>query len=115
MFDRLTVEMGWPAGPVVPVNPSEPHVNETAFPVDPSLIAGAGRGGDYGYFHIACRICGRICKMWLTVAEAWSLLLSHSPNCSPHGTRAKEGSAQRRCNRIRRQVRRASTLFLHNP
>ena len=24
MFDRLTVEMGWPAGPAVPVNPERP-------------------------------------------------------------------------------------------
>ena len=43
MFDRLTMEMGWPAGPVVPMNPSEPHVNETAFPIYPALIADAGR------------------------------------------------------------------------
>jgi hypothetical protein len=44
MFDRLTMEMGWPAGPAVPVNPSDPHVNQTAFPIDPKLIADAGRG-----------------------------------------------------------------------
>jgi hypothetical protein len=43
MFDRLTMEMGWPAGPVAPVNPSEPHVKETAFPVYPGLLADAGR------------------------------------------------------------------------
>jgi len=43
MFDRLTIEMGWPAGPVVPVNPSEPHVNVTAFPIFPGLIADAGQ------------------------------------------------------------------------
>jgi hypothetical protein len=43
IFDRLTMEMGWPAGPVVPMNPSEPHVNETAFPIYPALIADAGR------------------------------------------------------------------------
>ena len=43
MFDRLTMEMGWPAGPVVPMNPNEPHVNETAFPDYPALIADAGR------------------------------------------------------------------------
>jgi hypothetical protein len=42
MFDRLTMEMGWPAGPVVPVNPSEPHVNITSFPISPSLLADAG-------------------------------------------------------------------------
>ena len=45
MFDRLTMEMGWPAGPVAPVNPSEPHVKETAFPVYPNLVADAGRTG----------------------------------------------------------------------
>jgi hypothetical protein len=38
MFDRMTLEMGWPAGPVVPVNPGNPHVNETAFPIAPMLI-----------------------------------------------------------------------------
>jgi len=43
MFDRMTMELGWPAGPVVPVNPNGPHVNETAFPIDPSVIADAGR------------------------------------------------------------------------
>jgi hypothetical protein len=45
MFDRLTMEMGWPAGPVVPVNPSEPHVKETSIPVYPNLVADAGRTG----------------------------------------------------------------------
>src|SRR6202790_5881588 len=45
MFDRLTVEMGWPAGPVAPLNPSEPHVKETALPVYPNLVADAGRTG----------------------------------------------------------------------
>jgi hypothetical protein len=43
MFDRLTMEMGWPAGPVVPMNPSDSHVNETAFPIYPNLLADAGR------------------------------------------------------------------------
>jgi hypothetical protein len=43
MFDRMTMEMGWPAGPVVPVNPSDPHVNQTALPIYPALIADAGR------------------------------------------------------------------------
>jgi hypothetical protein len=43
IFDRLTTEMGWPAGPVVPRNPSDPHVHETAFPIYPGLIADAGR------------------------------------------------------------------------
>jgi hypothetical protein len=39
MFDRLTMEMGWPAGPVVPLNPADPHVNQTALPVYPLLEA----------------------------------------------------------------------------
>jgi hypothetical protein len=43
MFDRLTMEMGWPAGPVVPVNPSDPHVNHTALPIYPRLVVDAGR------------------------------------------------------------------------
>jgi len=43
MFDRLTMEMGWPAGPVVPVNPSDPHINQTSIPIYPRLIADAGR------------------------------------------------------------------------
>jgi len=43
MFDRMTMEMGWPAGPAVPVNPSDPHLNQTAFPIYPNLVADAGR------------------------------------------------------------------------
>lgn len=43
MFDRLTNEMGWPAGPAVPVKASDPHVNVTWFPMDPGLVAGASR------------------------------------------------------------------------
>jgi hypothetical protein len=43
MFDRMTMEMGWPAGPAPPVNPSNPHVNETAFPIYPGLTADANR------------------------------------------------------------------------
>jgi hypothetical protein len=43
MFDRLTMEMGWPAGPVAPMSPSDSHVHETAFPIYPNLIADAGR------------------------------------------------------------------------
>jgi hypothetical protein len=43
MFDHLTMEMGWPAGPVVPVNAGEPRVKETAFPLYPGLVADAGR------------------------------------------------------------------------
>ena len=42
IFDRLTMEMGWPAGPVVPMNPSDSHIHETAFPIFPRLIADAG-------------------------------------------------------------------------
>jgi hypothetical protein len=43
MFDRLTIEMGWPAGPAVPVNANDPHVNVTGFPIHPGVIADAGR------------------------------------------------------------------------
>lgn len=43
MFDRLTMELGWPAGPVVPMSPSDSHVHETAFPVHQGLIADAGQ------------------------------------------------------------------------
>jgi hypothetical protein len=43
MFDRLTMEMGWPAGPVVPTKPGDSHVHETALPIYPGLIADAGR------------------------------------------------------------------------
>jgi hypothetical protein len=42
-FDHMTAEMGWPAGPVVPMNPSDPHLHETAFPVIPALLADAGQ------------------------------------------------------------------------
>jgi hypothetical protein len=43
VFDHLTMEMGWPAGPVAPVRPGESRVNVTAFPIYPDLIADAGR------------------------------------------------------------------------
>ncbi len=43
IFDRLTSEIGWPAGPVVPMNPAGPHINQTSFPVYPGLLADAGR------------------------------------------------------------------------
>jgi hypothetical protein len=43
MFDRLTVEMGWPAGPAVPLTPGDPQLHETAFPAIPALVADAGR------------------------------------------------------------------------
>jgi hypothetical protein len=42
MFDRFTMEMGWPAGPVVPMNPNDTHVNQTAIPFPAGLIADAG-------------------------------------------------------------------------
>ncbi len=44
MFDHMTMEMGWPAGPVVPVNPGDPHVNQTAFPARSSVYAGLTGG-----------------------------------------------------------------------
>jgi len=43
IFDHLTSEMGWPRGPAVPVRPDESRIKETAFPISPNLIAGAGR------------------------------------------------------------------------
>ena len=43
MFDRLTMEMGWPAGPAVPANPADPHLNETKLTIYPGLLADAGR------------------------------------------------------------------------
>jgi hypothetical protein len=43
VFDHLTLEMGWPGGPVVPVKPGEPRVKVTMFPVIPGMIADAGR------------------------------------------------------------------------
>ena len=43
MFDRLTTELGWPGGPIVPVKPGEPRVKVTAFPISPAMIADAGR------------------------------------------------------------------------
>ncbi|MBZ5697592.1 MAG: hypothetical protein LAN18_03500 [Acidobacteriia bacterium] len=43
IFDHLTSEMGWPRGPAMPVRPDESRIKETAFPISPNLIAGAGR------------------------------------------------------------------------
>ena len=43
VFDHLTLEMGWPGGPVVPVKPGEPQVKVTMFPVIPGVIADVGR------------------------------------------------------------------------
>jgi hypothetical protein len=42
-FDHLTLEMGWPAGPAVPVKPSEPHVKVTSIQIFPDSVGGAGR------------------------------------------------------------------------
>lgn len=42
MFDRLTMEMGWSAGPAIPSTPGDPHVNETMLRLNPAAIAGAG-------------------------------------------------------------------------
>ena len=42
MFDRLTMEMGWPAGPVEPVKAGDAHVNVTMLPAFPGMIAGVG-------------------------------------------------------------------------
>jgi hypothetical protein len=42
VFDRFTMEMGWPAGPVVPVNPNDTHVNQAAISFPAGLIADAG-------------------------------------------------------------------------
>jgi hypothetical protein len=43
MFDRLTMEMGWPAGPAVPIKPGDSHAHEIVLPIYPGLIADAGR------------------------------------------------------------------------
>ena len=43
VFDRLTMQMGWPRGPVAPVIPGESRVKVTASPLFPNLIADAGR------------------------------------------------------------------------
>jgi hypothetical protein len=36
------MEMGWPAGPVVPINPNDTHVNQAAIAFPAGLIADAG-------------------------------------------------------------------------
>jgi hypothetical protein len=41
MFDHLTMEIGWPSGPAVPMKPDESRVKVTAIPIAPALIAGA--------------------------------------------------------------------------
>ncbi len=43
VFDHLTLEMGWPGGPVVPVKPGDSRVKVTMFPVSPAMIADASR------------------------------------------------------------------------
>jgi hypothetical protein len=45
VFDHLTLAMGWPAGPVVPVKPSESRIKVTVFPVSPDIIAHASLSG----------------------------------------------------------------------
>lgn len=42
IFDRLTMEMGWPAGPAVPVRQNDLPIHQTSHPAFPNLIAGAG-------------------------------------------------------------------------
>lgn len=43
LFDHLTKELNWPAGPAVPVRPNASHVDVTMLPVTPSVLADAGR------------------------------------------------------------------------
>jgi hypothetical protein len=43
VFYHLTLEMGWPGGPVVPIKPSDSHVNVTKLFPDPNVVAGDGR------------------------------------------------------------------------
>lgn len=42
-FDHLTMEMGWPSGPAIPVKPNDSHIDETAIPAYPGFVADAGR------------------------------------------------------------------------
>jgi hypothetical protein len=42
LFDRLTSGLGWPAGPVTPINPNDSHVHETRFIGPPHAAAGDG-------------------------------------------------------------------------
>jgi hypothetical protein len=43
IFDHLTTELGWPAGPAVPLKPGDTHVNATVIPMYPAFVADAGR------------------------------------------------------------------------
>jgi hypothetical protein len=43
IFDHLTMQLGWPGGPAIPIKPGDPHINTTALPFIPSLVADAGR------------------------------------------------------------------------
>lgn len=43
MFDHMTMEIGWPAGPAVPISPGDPKLHETAFPLIPALFADSGQ------------------------------------------------------------------------
>jgi hypothetical protein len=42
LFDRVTAEMGWPAGPSEPIKPNATRVNETWIPTIPYAVADAG-------------------------------------------------------------------------
>jgi hypothetical protein len=42
LFDRLTAELGWPAGPAAPMNPNDSHVHETLLSVPAYAIPGGG-------------------------------------------------------------------------
>ncbi len=43
VFDHLTLEMGWPGGPVAPVKPGESRIKLAALPIFLNVIADAGR------------------------------------------------------------------------
>ena len=42
LYDRLTAELGWPAGPAAPINPNAPHVHETLLRFPSFEVPGAG-------------------------------------------------------------------------
>ena len=42
LFDRVTMEMGWPAGPAAPIKLNGPRINETRIPTFPYTVADAG-------------------------------------------------------------------------
>jgi hypothetical protein len=43
MFDHLTMELGWPSGPAIPVKPGDSRVNTTSLAIPLTLRADAGR------------------------------------------------------------------------